>query len=252
MEAVCSSETFVSSYQTTRCHNPEEHNTQLYLREDLRSHTRGYIPYIVMHVSATNVVFYSTQQNIPNGTRMHVTTTTKSRLWVSLAADLLHKLGLQLFHNVVAHCWKLLFCALSIARPTERQKEDSVCVIPRAVRQKNMSWVPRDPEPRMAVLLRPNNLPKPYQEWLCYWSPTTYPNRTKNDCAGEAQQQITIPDKTKHGSSVITVQQIWRLLRNTNPSSRRRGGPISKCSQTLIHELSSFLKVVRKPKLFSP
>jgi hypothetical protein len=92
MEAVCSSETFVSSYQTKRCHNPEEHNTQFYLLEDLRSDIRGYISYNVMHGSATAVVFCSKQQNIYNGTGMHITTTTKSRLWILSAANLLQKL----------------------------------------------------------------------------------------------------------------------------------------------------------------
>jgi hypothetical protein len=36
MEAVCSSETLVPTYKSTRRHNPENHNQQLHRRENLR------------------------------------------------------------------------------------------------------------------------------------------------------------------------------------------------------------------------
>jgi hypothetical protein len=38
MEAVCSSETKVSTYESTRRHNPEEQHRQLHHRENLKYH----------------------------------------------------------------------------------------------------------------------------------------------------------------------------------------------------------------------
>jgi hypothetical protein len=87
MEVVCSSETLVPIYKSTRCHNPEDHHGHLLRRESLKYHVCVCV-FLKMEVECSSetlvLVYKSTRHHSPEDHHghHHCRDSVKSHTWV--------------------------------------------------------------------------------------------------------------------------------------------------------------------------